>query len=49
VYRVRKANHAGLIVASDDESRVRALLDQYSTRFQQDFFAFAPAPERPPD
>jgi len=48
VYRVAKANHAGLIVASADESRVRALLEQYSARFQQDFFAFVPAPERPP-
>jgi hypothetical protein len=48
VYRVKKANHAGLIVASADESRVRALLDEYATRFQQDFYAFAPAPERPP-
>jgi len=45
---VKKANHAGLIVASADESRVRALLDQYSARFLQDFYAFAPAPERPP-
>jgi hypothetical protein len=48
VYRVKKANHAGLIVASADEARVRALLDEYATRFQQDFYAFAPAPERPP-
>ncbi len=48
VYRVRKANHAGLIVASSDEARVRELVDQYSRRFQQDFYAFVPAPERPP-
>jgi biotin carboxylase len=48
VYRVTKANHAGLIVASPDESRVRALLAQYSARFQQDFYAFVPAPVRPP-
>ena len=48
VYRVTKANHAGLIVASADESRVRTLLRQYAARFQQDFYAFAPAPERPP-
>ncbi len=48
VYRVRKANHAGLIVASSDEARVRELLDQYARRFQQDFYAFVPAPERPP-
>ena len=48
VFRVRKANHAGLIVASSDQARVRELLDQYSRRFQQDFYAFVPAPERPP-
>jgi hypothetical protein len=48
VYRVTKANHAGLIVASPDEARVRALLDLYSARFVQDFYAFAPAPDRPP-
>ncbi len=28
VYRVRKAHHAGLIVASPDEARVRALVDE---------------------
>jgi biotin carboxylase len=48
VYRIRKANHAGLIVASTDEARVRGLIDQYSRRFQQDFYASVPAPERPP-
>ena len=48
VYRVKKAKHAGLIVASADETRVRALLDDYAARFQQDFYASAPAPERPP-
>lgn len=48
VYRVRKPNHAGLIVASSDEARVRELLDEYARRFQQDFYAFVPAPERPP-
>jgi biotin carboxylase len=48
VYRVKKANHAGLIVASADEARVRALLDEYAARFERDFYAFAPAPERPP-
>jgi len=48
VYRVKKANHAGLIVASVDEARVRALLEEYAARFQRDFYAFVPAPERPP-
>ena len=48
VFRVTKPNHAGLIVASEDASRVDALLDDYSRRFANDFMAFAPAPERPP-
>ena len=48
VYRVKKANHAGLIVASADQARVRALLEEYAARFQRDFYAFVPAPERPP-
>ena len=48
VYRVKKANHAGMIVASENEARVRALLDEYAGRFTHDFFAFAPAPDRPP-
>ncbi len=43
---IRKSHHAGLIVASDDEGRVRALLDSYVARFYQDFHASAPAPER---
>jgi hypothetical protein len=43
---IRKPHHAGLIVASDDDSRVRRLLESYVTRFYQDFHASAPAPER---
>jgi biotin carboxylase len=49
VFRVTKPNHAGLIVASQDQARVEALLRDYSERFARDFYAFAPAPERPPD
>jgi biotin carboxylase len=49
VFRVTKPNHAGLIVASHDQARVEALLRDYSDRFARDFFASAPAPERPPD
>jgi biotin carboxylase len=48
VYRIKKANHAGLIVASEDLARIDALLAQYSERFARDFMAFAPAPEKPP-
>lgn len=47
--RIRKAHHAGLIVASPDERRVRDLLDSYVNRFYQDFHASAPPPERATD
>jgi hypothetical protein len=49
VFRVRKTHHAGLIVASDRPERVSALLDEYVRRFQVDFHASAPPPERPLD
>lgn len=49
VMRVDKRHHAGLIVASGDESRVRSLLDSYASRFYTDFHASAPAPERAHD
>lgn len=47
VYRVDKAHHVGLIVATDDASRVQALLTDYAGRFERDFFATAPLPDRP--
>jgi len=46
VRRIRKPHHAGLIVASPDERRVRDLLESYVARFYQDFHASAPPPER---
>ena len=49
VSRVQKRHHAGLIVASDDPRRVAALLDTYTARFNVDFHASAPAPERAVD
>ncbi len=49
VSRIRKRHHAGLIVASPDENRVRALIGDYVTRFYADFHASAPAPERAGD
>ena len=49
VMRVDKRHHAGLIVSSDDDHRVRELLDQYASRFQRDFHASAPPPERATD
>ena len=43
---MRKAHHAGLIVRSPSERRVKELLDDYTRRFYADFHASAPAPER---
>ena len=47
VFRVAKKNHAGLIVVSSDPRRVDELLDDYTGRFLQDFYASAPAPDSP--
>jgi biotin carboxylase len=49
VIRVRKAHHAGLIVASPDSNRIVDLLRDYTERFYVDFHASAPPPERPTD
>ena len=46
VARIRKAHHAGLIVASQSVDRVSALLEDYTRRFYMDFHASAPPPER---
>jgi biotin carboxylase len=47
VTRIRKHHHAGLIVRAPDPQRVEALVGDYTRRFYRDFFATAPAPERP--
>jgi len=49
VWRIKKKNHAGLIVASADAQRVESLIAAYTERFYQDFFASAPPRERPVD
>jgi biotin carboxylase len=49
VLRIRKPHHAGLIVASDDEQRVKTLMESYPARFYRDFHASAPPPERAVD
>jgi biotin carboxylase len=46
VWRMSKSYHAGLIVRSSDPSRIAQLLEEYSRRFYQDFFAQQPLPER---
>ena len=40
--RVRKPHHAGLIVSSPSEARVKELLDDYTRRFYTDFHTSAP-------
>jgi biotin carboxylase len=47
VWRMNKLHHAGLIVASPDPERARTLLESFTERFYQDFYASAPPPERP--
>ncbi len=46
VKQIQKHHHAGVIVASPDEQRVRSLLDAYVKRFYTDFHASAPPLER---
>jgi biotin carboxylase len=47
VWRMNKRHHVGLILASPDPERVRSLLDTYTTRFYEDFYASVPPPEKP--
>ncbi|MCI0485629.1 MAG: ATPase [Blastocatellia bacterium] len=47
VWRLRKDHHAGLIVVSPDAERVEQLLDDYSRRFYEDFYATEPLPDKP--
>ncbi len=47
VYRVSKYHHAGFVLKSSKAERIRELLDSYSTRFQQDFLATQPLPDKP--
>ena len=49
VWRMVKKNHAGLVVASEDQSRIEMLLESYSRRFVNDFLAVAPPLEEAPD
>ena len=46
VFRVDKPHHVGLVVRSHSLARVRELLDSYAGRFERDFSAYVPPPER---
>ena len=47
VHRLRKHHHAGLILRSPSAERVRELLDGYSRRFADEFYARVDAPAKP--
>ncbi len=47
VWRLDRASHAGLIVVSPDPVRVEHLLDDYSSRFYEDFYATQPPLDKP--
>ncbi len=47
VMRMHKAHHAGLIVQSGDEGRMRELVESYGRRFLEDFCAVMPVPDAP--
>lgn len=48
-WRLKKEYHAGLIIKSPYEERIIQLLDDYTKRFYNDFFATAKMGERPSD
>jgi biotin carboxylase len=47
VYRVNKYHHAGFVLKSPSHDRVQSLLNSYATRFQNDFLATQPVPDKP--
>jgi biotin carboxylase len=46
VWRMNKDYHAGLIFMSPDSTRIAHLLEEYTGRFYNDFYATQPLPER---
>lgn len=46
-WRLNKRHHAGLVVASPDPQRVDELLENYLSRFGEDFYTSLPEPEKP--
>jgi biotin carboxylase len=47
VWRLSQRHHAGLIVRSRSEARVRELLREYERRFTEDFYAYEPPRDKP--
>jgi hypothetical protein len=47
VMRLHKPHHAGIMLRSKEERRMKELLDSYALRFLEDFCAVMPAPDKP--
>lgn len=47
VKRLHKAHHAGIILRSESEQRVKSLVESYAERFLRDFNAVLAAPDKP--
>ena len=46
-WRMKREYHVGIIVQSDDRTRILSLLDDYMHRIYQEFHASAPVPDKP--
>jgi hypothetical protein len=46
VQRISKYHHAGLILRAPNSARIQELLASYTVRFQRDFLAIEPVPEK---
>ncbi len=47
VYRVPKHHHAGFVLSAPKPERIGELLESYSGRFREDFYATQPVPDKP--
>lgn len=47
IYRITKYHHAGFVLKSPKRERIQELLVSYSKRFEADFLATQPVPEKP--
>lgn len=48
-WKMNKKYHAGLIIKSNDFNRVGELMNDYTNRFYNEFFATQPLPDKPTD
>ena len=47
IQRITKYHHAGFVLKSPSSQRIQELLDSYARRFQSDFLARQPVPDKP--